>query len=97
MPPRRRKGAEYIGLPIRPFLYTLDQVAMILSLTEARLKSGYIYYDGRTPGLKPDDLLRAINIAPKDQSPDWRISQKELTVWLNFKGFVIYETGTIIG
>lgn len=92
----KKKDAEALGLPIRPFLYTLDQIATILSVTDAHVKSAYIYFEGRTPGQKDKYHMRAIDIAPPDHTPDWRVSQKELVDWMNFKGFRIYEMGTIV-
>jgi hypothetical protein len=96
VPPKKR-DADRVGLPIRPFLYTLDQIATILSVSEVHVKSAYIYFDGRSIGIKDKSQMRAIDIAPPNQKPDWRVSQKELVDWLNFKGFLIYEMGTIIG
>lgn len=94
--PTKKRDAEAIGLPIRPFLYTLDQIATILNVTEAHVRSAYIFFDGRSIGVKDETQMRAIDIAPPTQKPEWRVSQKELVTWLNFKGFVIYEMGTII-
>lgn len=92
MPPRRR-SAEDIGLPPRPFFYTIDQIALLISMPEARIKSGLLYYDGRTPGLKPTDMMRAVNIAPASEKPEWRVNEQEFVRWLRYKGYTLYEMG----
>lgn len=86
--PRKR---EWVGLPPRPFLYTVDQVAAILSLTPGNVKRLYLWYDGRQVGVRPKDKLRAVNIAGEDDRPEWRISEQELIRWLRLKGFKYYE------
>lgn len=86
-------NAQKIGLPIRPFLYTLDQVAELLQVQLPRLKSNYLHYEGRHVGVRPYDKLRSHNIAPDGDKPDWRITEMELVRWLRFKGFKIYTKG----
>lgn len=85
--------AEKIGLPIRPFLYTLDQVAGLFQVQLVNLKSNYLHYEGRHIGVRPYDKLKAHNIAPNGETPDWRITEQELVRWLRFKGFKVYTKG----
>ena len=86
MPPSDR---EKLGLPVRPFLYTLDQVSTILNITESVLKrDGYVHFDGRTPGTARMDELRAVNVAHGiTDKPNWRVEERELIRWMKRKGF----------
>lgn len=86
---------EKIGLPARPFLYTVDQISVILDIEETQIKSKYIYFEGRSIGVARRDLLIARNIAPDDAKPDWRIAERELIRWLKYKGFKYYERGVV--
>ena len=82
--------ARSVSLPTVPFLYTLDQVAMILNISDRNLKANYLYYIGRTPGPKSLNRIEAMNITPdNNQQPDWRVSERELVRWLARKGFAI--------
>lgn len=78
-----------LNLPVRPFLYTLDQVATILSMTEASLvKSGYCFFTGRVPGRAHMDELCFINLeADPKAKPNWRVEERELIRWMKRKGF----------
>lgn len=89
-PPTREK----VGLPPRAFLFTLDQIAGMIAITEASLKQAYIYFEGRSTGRRSLDLMIAINIAPENERPVWRVSERELIRWLKKKGFRYYELGT---
>lgn len=78
-----------LGLPPRPFLYTLDQIGVILSIEQTTLKrNGMLYFQGRQPGRPLPDELRCVNIASgiKD-APDWRVEERELIRWMKRKGF----------
>ncbi len=80
-----RKAAN---LPVRPFLYTLDQVATIINVTEQTLRAkGYLFFSGRTPGVQSRDEMLTINIAPATEKPEWRIEERELIRWMKRKGF----------
>lgn len=80
-----------VGLPVRPFLYSLDQIANILDMDLARLKSVYIFYHGRTVGAARSDFLAARDIAPHGKGPEWRVSEKELVRWMKRIGFRVHE------
>lgn len=87
---------EAVGLPMRPFLYTLDQIAVLLSMTEQNLRLRYIFFEGRSTGLRSVNEIRAYNIAPRHEKPDWRVSDTELMRWLRHKGFKLYERGSVV-
>jgi hypothetical protein len=76
-----------VNLPVRPFLYTLDQVATILNLSEITLKRDYLHFTGRTPGLQDKDRILAINIAAFDKPAEFRVEEREFVRWLKRKGF----------
>jgi len=88
-------GGEKLGIPPRPFLYTLDQISVLLDVGEAALKSGYIFYEGRSIGARTRDLMIARNIAPANAKPDWRVAERELVRWMKYKGFRYYERGAV--
>lgn len=87
----RNTGAS-VGLPPKPFLYSLDQVAMLLDVSLAHLRTNYIYFDGRSIGLARDRIT-ARNIAPEGQAPEWRVAEAELVRWFKRKGFRFYDRG----
>jgi hypothetical protein len=73
-----------MGLPYRPFFYTLDQVADIFQVSDV---SRYLHYDMRSPGVRSLDKLLAVNIAPEGTQPEWRVEEQELLRWMHHKGF----------
>jgi hypothetical protein len=81
------EGRRQVNLPVRPFLYTLDQVGTILNLGLPALKRDYLYLSGRTPGVQPKDSILAINISRFDDRPEWRVEEREFVRWLKRKGF----------
>lgn len=85
------RGARSVGLPPRPFLYTLDQIATILNVELRVIRSSYIYFAGRTVGKKSVHVMEAKNISAPNMPPDWRVSERELVRWMKLKGFVFYE------
>jgi hypothetical protein len=80
-----------VGLPARPFLYTLDQIATLLAVELSSIKASYLYYEGRSSGIHRKDTMRTRNIAPIGEKPDWRVSEMEFTRWLRTKRFRVYE------
>lgn len=85
--------SERKGLPPRPFLYTVDQLSVILSLTENTLHQQHLYHEGRDVGINHKWHMTARNIAPPDQRPDWRVTETELLRWMKHKGFKFYDRG----
>lgn len=93
----REVRRESVGLPPRPFLYTLDQVSYLTDIPLLELVSKYVYYDGRSEGSAkqyPRSFV-ARNIAPADDGADWRIAEPELVRWLRHMGFKYYEVGWV--
>jgi len=79
-----------INLPLTNFLYTLDQVALILSVDDATLRNHYIYFEGRSAGLRTGKMT-ARNIAPATAPPDWRVAEVHLRNYLSLKGYQVVE------
>lgn len=85
-----------IGLPVREFMYTLDQIAFLLSIEEKNLKQSYLHYDGRSVGPCPKDHLLAVDISPDNSPrPEWRVAERHLKRWMRLKGWKIYERGYV--
>lgn len=81
-----------MGLPRRPFLYTIDQIADLVGISEQRLKVEYLHFTGRTIGKIRWDMLQAIQIAPCSCGrEEWRVEEEELIRWLKRAGMRIYE------
>ncbi len=78
---------QALRLPVRPFLYTLDQVGTILDITVESLIRDYLFLVGRTPGLQKPDEIAARNIAPATSKPEWRVEEREFIRWMKRKGF----------
>ena len=77
-----------VSLPKHPILYTLDQVAVILSVSVQWVKNRTMF-TGREAGTR--NKLHAINIAEPTETAEWRISERELKVWLARHGYRITE------
>lgn len=85
-----------VGLPPRPFLYTLDQLSVLLNVDQKRVETQYIYYEGRSTGVMSTRLLLARNIEPdRNARPDWRVAERELIRWMKVMGFKYYDRGVI--
>lgn len=91
----QKKDVASYGLPPRPFLYTVDQISVILDVDEATVRAGYLHYEGRSIGFASRDQMLARNIAPETSKPDWRIAERELIRWFKRKGFKWYEKGIV--
>lgn len=100
MPPGKREKPEDptdVGLPATPFLYTLDQVAVLLNMSEQDLVSGYIWFAGGTIGRKSPRQIKAVNIqVTPGELANWRVSQGELIRWCKLLGFKVYSRGRVI-
>lgn len=86
---------EKVGMPLRPFLWTLDQLAVMLNVEEKTIRGSYVYYEGRSTGVRARDKMTARDIAPEGQRPDWRVAEREFLRWLKVKGFRVYERGVV--
>lgn len=86
-----KSDRESVALPIRPFLFTIEQISVMLSVPEGTVMKQYIYYEGRSTGVRGLNYMLARNIAPPLANPVWRVAEREVVRWLKFKGFKIYE------
>jgi hypothetical protein len=84
---------ESIGLPPRVFMYTADQIATMFELREEYVRKVLFFYDRREPGLTPKTKMRAVNIAPEGETPEWRVTEKELIRYLRHRGVKYYDRG----
>jgi len=80
-----------LGLPIRPFLYTLDQIADLIDKKLRQLRLDDIYFDQVSSGPKPIGKMIARNIASPGDKPDWRVAEQEFKRWLRLKRFRVYD------
>jgi hypothetical protein len=80
---------------MRPFLYTLDQIATLLQVPEATVRKEYIHYDGWSVGAHRQGMLAARNIAPEGKPTEWRVSDRELARWMAKRGFKVYLRGWV--
>lgn len=76
---------------MRPFLYTIPQVASLVNVREDKLKERYIFFFGTGSGQRPTNRLMARNINPEENPPEWRITENELVRWMRFMGFKVVE------
>lgn len=82
---------DAVGLPPRPFFYTLDQIATLTGVDLETLYTRWVHYDGHTPGVHRKDKLKAVNLAPLDEPHNWRVLEAELIRWMRNRGFYVYE------
>lgn len=85
--------AGKIGLPPRIFMFTVDQIGTMLELTDRYVKETLLFYDRREPGLTPKTKMRAINIAPEGEKPEWRVTEREFIRYLRSRGLKFYDRG----
>lgn len=84
------------GLPIREFLYTLDQIAFILNVRVETLNQ-YVWFPdiagGKPQGKRKTQLMKAVNVVPSDMHahPEWRVPEGQLIQFLKHKNIHVYE------
>jgi hypothetical protein len=83
------------NIPLRVFLYTVDQLSLMLNMSEDDLLERHMHFEGRSADYPKKWLLHAVNIAPPTDKPEWRVADKEFIRWLKFKGFRIIERGYV--
>lgn len=88
-------NAKNFGLPLRVYLYTLDQIATMVQIQLTTLKSNYIHFEERSVGFRPLDRISARNIAPDGEKPEWRVTEEEFVRWLRYRGFKVYNRATV--
>lgn len=62
----------------------------MLSVSQQRLRE-WLFYEGRSTGAHDPSRLRAINIAPASQPPEWRLEEDEVVRWMRLKGIRLYK------
>lgn len=93
--PNLPSDAGKVGLPPRPFLYTLDQISMLIDVQQVTLERTYVHFEGRSVGAAPRSKMLARNIAPPDDKPDWRVAEREMVRWFKNRGFRYYDRGAV--
>lgn len=83
-----------VKLPPRIFLYTLDQIALMLDMSDQAIRT-YCHLDRFHTGPRPPSRLLARNIAPPEDRPDWRVAEPELRRWMRLKGFRVITRDTL--
>jgi hypothetical protein len=85
-----------VDLPVRDFLYTVDQIAMLFEVPEETVLNSYLFFHGRSVGVRPKGKMIARDISPDDaDKPDWRVAERELVRWMKFKGFRYHTRGYV--
>lgn len=84
-----------LGLPARPFMYTMDQLVTMLQVSETHLHQSIVFHEGRDIGIRDLDHMIARNISRPEDKPEWRVIEAELKRWLRRKGFKYYDRGTV--
>lgn len=95
--PREAKPSS-VGLPIRPFLYTLDQIAHLMSVESERyfINANRVHFEGRSQGTPRRDQMLARNISPGSKAPDWRIAEQEFIRYLKYHNFKVYVRSWLV-
>jgi len=83
-------GPPSPSLAPHPFLYTPDQIGQILTLKDSTIKR-WLFFEGRSTGVKDHTRMRAINVAPAGEVPVWRVEEHELVRWMRHKGIRLYQ------
>ena len=73
-----------VNLPTREFMYTVDQICLMLDVNKETLVNKILWFQGRSPG-KPVGYLVATNIAAPDKKPVWRVSESAFRSWMRHK------------
>lgn len=85
---------ESLGVPPRPVLWTIDQIATLSGMSIDTVKVR-LFYDGKSSGVRHRKQMVARNIAPENEPADWRIAEQEMFRWLRICGFRVHERGWI--
>ena len=86
-----------VNLPIRVFMYTIDQIAFMLEVSEQNVRESFLFYEGRSVGVCPRDKLLAVDISPDNATtPEWRVAETHFRRWMKFKGWKIYDRGYVL-
>lgn len=91
MPLPPETARDSVGLPARPFLYSIEQISGLTAVPVKQLQKVFIHYDGKTLGAHKKSQLMARNISPPGFKPVWRVAESELIRWLRAHRFRVYE------
>lgn len=75
----------YVGLPPRPFFYTLEQISELTCIPIKRMEA-FLYYDRRTLGIKKASHLMVRNLGSPGGEIIWRVAENEFIRWLKAHG-----------
>ncbi|ADD80839.1 gp053 [Rhodococcus phage ReqiDocB7] len=73
--------ADAIELPLKTFMYTVDQIAYMFDISEKHLREKILFYVGREMKKQDPMMLRAINIRGLNEAAEWRVTEEELIRW----------------
>lgn len=88
-----QSARDRVGMPPRIFMYTVDQIAGMLEAKESWVRKSLLFYDEREPGIAPKSKMRAVNIAPDGETPQWRVTEREFIRYLKRHGVKYYQRG----
>lgn len=86
----RFESARQVHFPVREFLYTQDQMAVMLGVSMVTLKS-FLFYEGVDSGIPAKKEMIALNIASPGEKPDWRVTERIFVSWLRRRGIRVSE------
>lgn len=79
-----------VELPLREFLFTLDQLALILNIAERTLTAQYIYFDGVSAGTMTGRMI-ARDISQDPNQRDWRVAESSFRSFCRKRGWTVVE------
>lgn len=82
--------APEVNFPRREFFYTIQQVCLMVDVSQKHLEERVLFFWGRSTGSQRG-RLKAINIAAPDAKPIWRVSETDFKIWLRTKGIKFSE------
>lgn len=84
------RRAIRVELPLREFLYTLDQLALILNITQNTLATQYLYFEGVSTGTRVGRMsARDISLDPNRR--DWRVAESSFRLFCTRRGWTVVE------
>ena len=78
-----------VNFPPREFMFTIQQVCLMLDVSRKYFDERVAFYRGRSVG-RGGGRLRCVNIAAADADPLWRVSETDLKLWLRRKGIAFH-------
>jgi len=85
------ENRTFVGLPVRPFLYSRKQITQLLGVTEQYFHTNVAYYEGKSVHRLTQQDMKFINIAPSGLKPIWRCEEKEFVRWCKHKGIKVRD------